>query len=143
MIGLINIRGGALSVLFRMQILKQNIPEKLEVLVAKIKGIDPLELQILSDQKRVINEDILTIPRHLTAYNVVGNIEAAKAEIDLSNELCACTVESNSEHNHDAPADIGIYEFNLTVKNQLEVNDIVTCISYNYGQKYYIIDRVV
>lgn len=121
-------------------------PKKNQLLMAKVLSEEPLEIEIIGDKKRIITKDLIIKSKHLTDYVVMADIENdSDAEIELEKIFCTpapipCT---GLNHNHGTIDKIGITDFQLTVKNHLEVDDIIMCLSFDYGNKYYILDRVV
>ena len=119
----------------------------------------PVKIQIMGDEKLILNENIICVPKHLTDYKTIADISASgdsiggKTQTSLSGEHThsggnhSGHYEGDGEHIHSGGKHShGIDIFNIiraemTVYNALKVGDTVFVLSFNRGAKYYILDR--
>ena len=83
------------------------------VLLGTVTKASPLEIQVASDSKLLLDEDNLYLPEHLTKRSV---------RISLS----------VGDH----------YASSMTLDNALRKGDKVYLLSFDRGQLYYILDKV-
>ncbi len=138
-------------------------PTELEILQGVVISEAPLRIQMLNDNKHVITENLIIVPRHLTDYHTVVDIELAEGRIDsntttsgghthpysgttdpdgdpIHTHYYSGTTQSSS-HSHDMD-DFNIYRANMTVYNALKEGETVHILSLNGGKRYYVLDRI-
>ena len=143
------------------QLFQGMVPEALEILQGKVVSEKPLKIQILNDEKLVLSENIICLPRHLTNYKATIDIALGKGAISSVTTTgqgthAHGTSGSHGGHEggdgaHSHPATEGAHvhaaaTFSLTgatmtVYNALKSGEIVYILSFNHGKKYYILDR--
>jgi len=128
-----------------------------------VKGVviseSPLKIQVMGDDKLILTENIICLPKHLTNYKTTVDITASGGNIgsETQTALSGSHIHSgghhsghqggNGEHTHSGGEHShGIDIFNIigaemTVYNALKVSDIVFVLSFNRGAKYYVLDR--
>lgn len=138
--------------------------EGIELMQGKVIAADPLRIQMIGDDKLIINERITIIPRHLTDYT-------ATVDIVQNNGTVSSVTSTDGSHSHsysgetnsagDPPhthlysgetqskshshslSTFNMYGAKMTVYNALKVGEIVYVLALNKGKLYYILDRVV
>lgn len=103
---------------------------------ATVISESPLKLQVKGNDKWIIPGTSIIVPEHLSDYE--RKIEIL--EKTVSGQTKSAAVEGSS-HSHGIE-DIDITNLKIKVFNSLKVGQVVMCISFNFGQRYYIIDRV-
>ena len=130
----------------------RDMDTQVEFLEATITSIDPVEMVIVGDSRRIIQSDLIIIPEALTDYSRFVDIKATglPGRPDYSDPTTA--LNSVTElwegaapvHIHLHPLDTWeVIQYVITIRNGLEIGDLVFCASVNAGQRYYIIDRAV
>lgn len=100
------------------------------VIQGRVISASPLKVQAINDEKCIIYQNSLFVPRHLTNYTA------------------SCTISKGSDGSVNAPCSDGgsLTDFTLTgsitVNNALKAGEIVHLLSLNHGKQYYILDRV-
>lgn len=74
------------------------------------------KIQIINDEKLIIDSNNTYIPRHLTDYTA------------------ECFIETNDGKNS--------VNGNITIQNALQAGEKVYVLSFNNGKQYYVLDRV-
>ena len=126
-------------------------------------SINPLRIQMLNDDKHIITENIIIVPRHLTDYETTVDIELENGSIKsetsesgshthnysgtteaagnpLHSHTYAGTTASKS-HSHSIEI-FNIYGAKMTVYNALKEGETVHLLPLNNGKKYYVLDRI-
>lgn len=109
------------------------IPDGAAVQQAIVIKKTPLEIKMENDDKLILKENLLIVPRHLTEYKT-------KIDLKIADEGNVTGTAIGSE----GTSQINTFElikYEMTVYNQLELGDIVYVLSFNGGKKYYILDR--
>ena len=128
-----------------------------------VKGVviseSPLEIRVMGDEKLILTENIICLPRHLTNYKTTADIKASGGNINGETQTSLSGGHShmggghgghesgNGEHSHaGGEHSHGLDVFNITgaemtVYNALKLSDKVFMLSFNRGAKYYILDR--
>ena len=88
------------------------IPDFSEVLRGRVISNNPLQIQVLGDDKLILRSNIICLPRHLSDYTT-------SCDITLGNGVGAT----------------------IKIYNALKVGETVFILSFNKGKKYYILDR--
>jgi len=105
-----------------------------------VKGIviseQPLQIQLVNDEKMVLHEGIICLPRHLTDYKTKVDIQLDTGSIDSKTDSGNC----DSAHVHYLET-YNIYQATMTVYNALKEGEEVFVLSFNNGKAYYILDR--
>lgn len=107
------------------------IPDSVGVIRGKVVSASPLKIQVVNDDKLLLSENLLCVPRH------------------LSNYTAACSISKGEKGSVYGPASDGsrLTDFTLsgsiTIHNALKVGDTVYLLSFNEGKKYYVLDREV
>jgi len=95
------------------QLIQSLIPDQGGVILAVIKSASPLKIQAVNDEKLIIGENSVIVPRHLLDYRTV---------IDIP--------------------ELGLENAEMNVYNSLVPGELVYLLSFNQGEKYFILDRV-
>lgn len=109
------------------------MPSEIEVLQCKVMQESPLIIQDVGQPKRQISEEFIILTRNVTNHTVKADIK--NGEIDSMTNIVA-------QHNHSLQT-LSISDCDLTIKNELKINDIILVIGFNNSQKFIIIDKVV
>lgn len=143
------------------QLFQQMVPEAVEVLRGTVISANPLKIQVENDDKLVLTQNIICLPRHLSTYTTTIDIQLGKGTINSvtrsgqgahphgsSGEHGGHTggtgahghPETEGAHVHNV-ATFNIYGATMTVYNGLKTGEKVFILSFNHGKKYYIFDR--
>lgn len=143
------------------QLFQGMVPEAMEILQGKVISASPLKIQVVNDEKLVLTENIICLPRHLSDYTTTIDIQLGKGSINSVTRSGQGTHPhgSSGQHgghtggdgSHSHPASEGSHVHNvatfnisgatMTVYNALKVGETVYLLSFNHGKKYYILDR--
>lgn len=134
------------------------IPDGLGVIQGKVTSVSPLKIQVVNDDKLILSENIICLPRHLSTYKTT-------VDIALGGGISSVTGTGQGSHSHGggehdehisgsgghshsgdglhthALVTYAITGASMTVYNGLKVGDTVYILSFNQGKKYYILDR--
>lgn len=137
------------------------IPDSVGVIQGKVISAAPLQIQALNDDKLILSQNILCLPRHLSTYQTTIDIVLGKGSINsltragqgthshgssgehgghVSGDGAHGHPDTEGEHVHNV-ATFNIFGAGMTVYNALKVGDTVYILSFNQGKKYYILDR--
>lgn len=132
------------------------IPDTVNVIQGKVISSLPLKIQVINDDKLILSENILCLPRHLTDYQTNvdisgGSISGLTASGQGSHQHSGGSHDGHSDgdgaHSHnDGTHTHTLQTFqvigaNMTIHNALKVGEIVYILSFNQGKKYYVLDR--
>lgn len=104
-------------------IIQRLIPDGPVIIEGIVIKTEPLNIQLINDNKMVLGPGVLIIPKHMTDYEAEVNIEP----VELNQESGA----------------ISLIGYKMTVFNGLKEGERVLLLSLNNGKKYYILDRAV
>jgi hypothetical protein len=121
-------------------LIQEMVPESMSVIQGKVISASPLKIQAVNDEKLILTESIICLPRHLTDYTV---------EMTVSH-----TTENETAHTHaiqdtytgGGSSSPTTHRHNYTgrksflVHSALKVGETVYMLSFNQGKKYYILD---
>ncbi len=93
------------------QIIQGLIPRDSEIMRGTVIQTGPLKIQMVGDEKLIINERIAIVPHHLTDYQVRASENQTGATFDF------------------------------TIHNALRTGETVHILALNRGKLYYILDR--
>lgn len=137
------------------------VPEAMAVVQGKVISASPLKIQVINDEKLILEQNIICLPRHLSTYKTTVDIVLGDGTINSvtrsgqgthphgsSGEHGGHTggtgahahPDSEGAHIHNV-ATFNIFGATMTVYNGLKVGDLVYILSFNHGKKYYILDR--
>lgn len=101
------------------------------VIQGKVVSTSPLKIQAVNDDKLMIYQNSLFVPRHLTDYTT------------------SCELSMGGEHSYvTGPTSDGsrltsfAFGGTIVVHNALKAGEVVHLLSLNHGKQYYILDRV-
>lgn len=149
-----NKTGGAMSIKGMIQNLQV---ENMEVVQGKVISVNPLKIQVESDEKLVIGANSIYIPQHLTDYTTTVEI-ADPSSVSVSMATSGNHTHNDGKHDEHVDGDgshehsggdhshelsINLSKVKMTVSNALKVGDRVHILSFNYGKQYYALGRVV
>lgn len=106
-----------------------------ELMQGTVIATSPLKIQMVNDEKLIINARITVVPRHLSNYTTTATYTVG------SGSLSGTTNEAES-HAHSL-ASFKLTKGTITVYNALKTGDSVYVLSLNRGKLYYVLDRVV
>ena len=136
-------------------------PEALAVVRGTVISASPLKIQVINDEKLILEKNIICLPRHLSTYQTTIDIVLGKGSINsvtrsgqgihphgssgehgghVGGDGAHEPPETEGAHVHNA-ATFNIFGATMTVYNGLKVGDLVYILSFNHGKKYYILDR--
>ena len=135
------------------------IPDSMGVVMGKVVSASPLKIQVVNDDKLLLTENLICLPRHLSDYTTTATFTVGRGSLNS-----VTTVSGNHEHSggshgghtggsgehehgagpHNHPlASFTLTQGTLTVHNALRVGETVYLLSFNEGKKYYVLDREV
>lgn len=109
------------------------MPADAEIMQGNVISVSPLKIQMVNDEKLIINERITVVPWHLSNYTTTCTIDW-----NTENKSGGSGDASFSSHRHEI---VGTKQ--ITVNNALKVGEAVYVLSLNNGKLYYVLDRVV
>lgn len=137
-------------------------PESMSVVRGEVISASPLKIQIINDEKMVLHENIICLPRHLTDYSTKCDIVLGEGSVNSQTQLGGAHPHGSSgthsghtggDGAHSHPSSEGahthtletfnVYGASIKIYNALKVGEIVFILSFNQGKKYYILDREV
>ena len=143
------------------EIFQNMVPTQVEIISGRVTQINPLLIQAVNDEKLILNENTVIVPRHLTDHTIQCDIALGEGSIDSQTHFDGAHPHGSSGGHsqfsgdgvHSHPASEGahvnrlrtfnIYGAAITNYNALKVGDRVTLLSFNHGKKYYVLDREV
>lgn len=105
---------------------------EVEFLQGIVKSANPLKIQIVNDEKRIIGQNITIVPRHLTDHSITVTVNWG-----TGNESGGSGDAAFASHNHSVAG-----RKTMTVHGALAAGEKVHIISFNHGKQYYVLDRV-
>lgn len=126
------------------QIFQSLVPKEVELLQGTVIATGPLKIQIVNDEKLIINERITIVPWHLTDYTTKATLAKDKGSLDSQ------TYQDGAHGGHMGGDGTHVNRLNtftltrgtLTVYNALKVGEQVHVLALNHGKLYYVLDRV-
>lgn len=138
------------------------IPESVNVVMGKVVSASPLKIQVVNDDKLLLSENLICVPRHLSDYTTTCDISLGSGSINSVTQRDGTHPHGPSgEHgghesgsgSHSHPDGEGAHTHSLStfnisgatikVHNALKVGETVYLLSFNEGKKYYVLDREV
>jgi hypothetical protein len=137
------------------------IPADVTILRGEVISASPLKIQIAGDEKLILGEGVLCVPRHLTDYETTCDIALSGG--DISSETTGgegahahgpsgghSQYEGDGVHSHPSSegahthsiATFEIKASKIKIYNALKTGDQVFIISFNSGKKYYVLDII-
>ena len=136
------------------------VPESMAVVKGEVISAVPLKIQVINDDKLILEKNIICLPAHLREYTTSCDIQLSKGTIDSQTLLDGAHPHGASgthgghlsgDGSHAHPDSEGAHvnhlqTFNIwnaviTVHNGLKVGEMVYILSFNQGKKYYNLDR--
>lgn len=128
------------------------MPADAEIMQGNVISVSPLKIQMVNDEKLIINERITVVPWHLTDYTTKIDIEKRDGTIDSETYVDGShhhlypkepphSPTTDDTHKH-ALETYNIYKATIKVYNALKVGDVVYVLSLNNGKLYFVLDRV-
>jgi len=117
------------------EVIQGLIPDGDGVIEGRVISESPLQIQAINDDKLILSENLLCLPRHLSKYKTTIDIELGGGILDSKTDAQACGPHIHKLNTYN------IYSATMTVYNQLKVGEIVYMLSFNQEKKYYILDR--
>ena len=111
------------------------IPDFTGVVLGKVISVSPLKIQVVNDDKLILNENLVIVPKHLTDYMTACDITLGNGKLDSKTKKAPAGLYELESFN--------IYNATLKIHNALKIEDTVYLLSFNEGKKYYILDREV
>lgn len=103
----------------------------MRVIMGTVVSESPLGIQVIGDDKLLLNERITEVPRHLTDYDV---------NVDISGGAVTGVTASGAGHTHGID-EIAVSRAVMRVYNALKAGEVVYILSYNHGKKYFVLGR--
>lgn len=127
------------------EMLQGMIPDSMGVVRGKVVSASPLKIQVVNDDKLLLSENLICVPRHLSEYTTTCDLMLGKGSLDSQTKNDGehgGHVSGTGANQHDL-ATFNIYNATLKVHNALKLGDMVYLLSFNEGKKYYVLDREV
>lgn len=106
-----------------------------ELMQGTVVSANPLKIQMVNDEKLIINSRIAVVPRHLSDYTATITLTVGSGSLSG-----ATAIVENHSHSLNS---FGLTKGTITVHNALKVGESVYVLSLNRGKLYYVLDRVV
>ncbi len=106
-----------------------------ELMQGTVISASPLKIQMVNDEKLIINSRITVVPWHLSDYTTTATYALDSGSIDSETNVV-------NSHKHQLVT-YTLTRGTITVYNALKVGDKVHVLSLNRGKLYYVLDRVV
>ena len=135
------------------------MPANAEIMQGNVISVSPLKIQMVNDEKLIINERIRVVPRHLSDYTTEATFTVGKGTLTSVTTTSGSHQHSGGTHGghdggngshehvggtHSHPLSTYTLDHGtLTVWNALKVGEMVYVLSLNNGKLYYVLDRVV
>lgn len=107
-------------------------PKQASLLIGTVISADPLKIEMVNDSKHIITSEITVVPKHLTEH---------KVKVSMSGGTVHGSTGTADGHSHGISS-FSVEDAILTVKNALEVGDMVHILALQSEKKYFILDRV-
>jgi len=137
-------------------------PESANIIQGVVIAVGPLRIQAVNDDKLILTETVLSVPRHLTDYTTTCDISLGGGSINSVTQSGQGTHPHGSsgthgghesgDGSHSHPGSEGAHVHNvatfniacatITVHNALKVGERVHLLSFNNRKSYFILDRV-
>ena len=111
------------------------IPDSTGVVLGKVLSASPLKIQVVNDDKLILNENLVIIPKHLSDYETECDLTLDKGRLDGKTKKVPPGPYELETFN--------IYNAALKIHNALKPGDMIYLLSFNEGKKYYVLDREV
>ena len=124
---------------------QEMIPESVGVVRGKVVSASPLKIQVINDDKLLLSENLLCVPKHLTDYTTTCDLLLGSGSLGSQTKTDGQHgghLSGDGSHSHSL-ASFNIYSATLKVHNALKLGETVYLLSFNEGKKYYILDREV
>lgn len=95
------------------------------LLEGEVISSSPLKIRLKKNVKLIIPKELLVVPEYLTNRTINCNVSASY--------ISTATEEFNNVSSNDV---------SITINNALKIGDKVMLISFEGGQKYFILDRI-
>lgn len=144
------------------EILQGMIPDSMGVVRGKVVSSSPLKIQVVNDDKLLLSENLICVPRHLSDYTTTCDLMLSEGSLDSQTKSDGSHPHGTSgqhgghtggDGSHSHPDTEGahshklstfnIYSATIKVYNALKVGETVFLLSFNEGKKYYVLDREV
>lgn len=138
---------------------QEMIPESVTVVMGKVVSASPLKIQVINDDKLVLPENLLCVPRHLSDYTMTATFTVGEGSLSSVTATSGTHEHSggahgghssgSGQHDHNGGAhthtlaSFTLAHGTLTVHNALKAGETVYLLSFNEGKKYYVLDREV
>ena len=135
------------------------MPANAEIMQGNVISVSPLKIQMVNDEKLIINERITVVPRHLSDYTTEATFTVGKGTLTSVTTTSGSHQHSGGTHGghdggngshehvggtHSHPLSTYTLDHGtLTVWNALKVGEMVYVLSLNNGKLYYVLDREV
>lgn len=105
---------------------------EVSVIQGKVISTGPLKVQAINDEKLIIYQNSLFVPRHLTDYKTEVTVDWQTEDTAGGSGSAAYAAHKHAIKGRKP----------ITVHNALQVGETVHLLSLNHGKQYYILDRV-
>lgn len=130
-----------------------------ELMQGTVISASPLKIQMVNDEKLIINERITVVPRHLSDYTTTATYTVGDGSLNSVTTTSGSHTHDGGTHGGHGSGDgshthsggththplstFTLTKGTITVYNALEVGESVYVLSLNKGKLYYVLDRVV
>ncbi len=126
------------------QLFQGMIPEGDEIMEGTVIQTGPLKIQMVNDEKLIINERITIVPWHLTDYTTTADILKDEGTLDSHTFVDgAHGGHQGGDGTHVNHLEtFNLYKGTIKVYNALKKGERVHVLALNHGKLYYVLDRV-
>lgn len=127
------------------QLFQGMAPETMAVVRGTVLSANPLKIQVINDEKLILEQNIICLPRHLSTYQTTVDISLGRGSINSVTKEDgehAGHAGGNGKHRNTLET-FNLSGVSMTVYNGLKPGEVVYILSFNHGKKYYILDREV
>lgn len=119
------------------QVFQRLLPAGEELMRGTVISVSPLKIQMVNDEKLILNERTAIIPWHLTDYTTKATYTVGQGTLNS-----VTTPNGEGPHTHQL-ASYTLSYGTITVHNALKLGEQVHVLALNNGKLYYVLDRVV
>lgn len=127
------------------QIIQGMMFDSAELMQGTVIAVSPLKIQMVNDEKLIVNERITVVPRHLSDYTTTATYTVGEGSLDSVTTVSGSHgghTSGDGSHSHPLRT-FTLTKGTITVHNALKVGESVYVLSLNKGKLYYVLDRVV
>ena len=121
----------------------KNPSESADIMYGKVIQVKPLKVQLANNM--VIDDNFIELGKHIGKFRVQGKIKTkveVKEHADKIGEVSGTRPTVKEEAKLDFPKKPDPSKFYLEIDNSLELDDKVTLLRCEGGQRFYLFERI-